>query len=85
MPTNPADKWFDALHDDLKSLNEKVQRIELSLSEMKGQEIGSRMKSLENKVDLLEDFKSKAIGALIILNGIWGIVAAYVVWKLTRS
>lgn len=82
------DRWFDALHGDLKSLNEKVRSVEIILSEMKGEKMGSRLEKMENKVDGLEDFKSRALGALLIVTLIWtptcAAVTGILVWWITR-
>lgn len=89
LPTDREDKWFDALHSDLKSLNDKVQRVENVLSEMKGEKIGGRLEKTENKVERLEEFKSRAIGALLIIGFIWSpfcaVATGLLVWWITKN
>lgn len=87
MPTTDKD-WFDALHGDLKSLNDKVQRIEVSLAEMTGKEYGQKLEKLSVKIEGLEAFRSRAIGALAIVALIWSplcaIATGTLVWWITR-
>lgn len=85
----PDEKYFNALHDDLKSLNEKVYKIELSLAEMSGEKMGAKIEKHDAKITALEEFKSKLIGALIIIQVFWGLVAGvlggFIIWTITHK
>lgn len=90
MPSEDvSQRWFDALHGDLKGLDDKVQRVENVLSEMKGERIGGRLEKLENNVNNLENFKSRALGALLIVALIWSplcaVITGLLVWWITKS
>ena len=91
MPTQEelSTPRFDALHGDLKLLNEKVQQIALRLAEMSGEKIGMKLEKHENKIEALEKFNHKIVGALAIIVLIWTplctIVAGLIIFWLTQS
>lgn len=87
MPITDKDR-FEALHRDLRGLNDKVHRIELLLAEMSGKEYGARLEKLSTKTEALETFKSRVVGAGFIIGGIWpplcGIAGGLIIWWITR-
>lgn len=73
------------LRDDVKCLTEKIGNLQLEMAGYALKDLKAKVSSNDAKIQALDSFKNKLIGALIIMQLFWGIVAAVLGALILRS
>jgi len=94
MPTpkdhswQPDERWLRDMHDDLRSLNAKVQQIQVEIAAFNKGRIEIQLDKLDTKTkehdDVLNQYKGAFRVIYFMLGVIFTVLTGVITWYLTR-